>query len=306
MKKLFFLAATISLVAFSSCENYEGKYNDLNKRFGDMETEYNALKQEQGLMKGDYTETIETLNMIEDTLRTITEREGSIRKLLANQNLENGDVKQRDKIMAQINALQAANRRSANNARSLESKLKAIKIENEQLKKLVEDTNAKLTAKEQELAEAKGVIDDLNTAKTSLEAQVLQKSGELEKAYAELKARNEELERTVATLQNKEQYIADNSKGYIVCGTKKELRKAGILKKLNDNLASNYRESVRKLNSSVNFADKTELDCSNGQIEKVMPDRPASSFEISGSKLIIKDPKTFWSVDKVVVMITKN
>jgi predicted nucleic acid-binding Zn-ribbon protein len=215
--------------------------------------------------------------------------------------------------MGQIAALVQANKNAQSNARSLQTKLKNFKAENEQIKKLIEQANQKIEAKEKELADSRNTIDQLNTTLNKLEGQLLEKSGELETAYESLKAEkknlettNTQLSQTVKDLEGKTNFISDCARAYVVCGTKKALRQNDILKKLNMNLTSEYKENVKKINQTINFYEKDQINCDEGNIIKILPERPADSYSIDGGTVKIIDFKKFWATDKVVVLVKED
>lgn len=312
MKKLPLLLLLIPFL-LTSCENYRAKFDELNTRHTEMERDYNTLKSEDDLRKGEYNATMEALNAIEDTLTAIANRDATMRNLMKQVESETGGMDQRQEVMRKINALKLANERSSASARSLQSKLNSFKIENQQLKDLVEQANRKLDAKEAELKEARGIIDEMNQTLTKLEAQVLEKSGQLAQAYEDLKQKNTKLEETntelaatVSELKNKTDFISDCAKAYVVCGNKKALRQSGVLKKLNQELTGDYKTAVKKMKSTINFYEQDQIECTDGNITKILPERAAASYRIEGNVLKILDFKTFWATDKVVVLIKED
>lgn len=307
MRITYFISG-ILLTALISCGGYRSKYEDLNNKYQEMEKEYSGLKQEERLVKGEYTATIETLNSIEDTLRSINERDAKIRQLT--RQTETGNLKQRESILNQINALMAANEQSRREARLLQQKINGLKIENQQLKKMVDQANAKLEQVEGELTESKAMIEQLNSTLNKLEGQLLEKSGELAGAYENLKNEKDQLEKTnsqlqstVSDLKKRESFIDDCGRAYVVCGTRSALRKNDIIQDLGKGLTKNYKENVKKLNSTINYFEKDEILCDDGNIKEILPARPTDSYRLDGGKLKILNNKTFWATDKVVVMV---
>lgn len=295
---MFLAAAT--LLTFASCVQ-QSKFDELDNKYKEMEKEYGSLKEEERLVKGEYSETIETLNSIEDTLRVITEREAKIANLA--KQTESGDLSTRERIMSQINALRQANLRSKDEARSLRSKVAKFKVENEELKKMISIVEAKLDQKEKELQEANVVIDDLKGTLGKLEGQLLEKSGELEKAYGELKTERDNLTQKVADLEKRDNFISDCGKAYVVCGDRKALRRADIIVELGKALTKGYKEKLKGMGSTINYFDNNIISCDGGTIKEVLPARPADSYKINGNKVEVLNNEKFWATDKTVVLV---
>lgn len=91
-----------------------------------------------------------------------------------------------------------------------------------------------------------------------------------------------------------------------MCGNKKELRKAKVLRLLSDKrLTSSYQNVVINEGLEINFYEKDEIECNLGNIERILPFRNENSYKINGSKVQITDKKIFWSTSKSIVLITK-
>jgi len=250
------------------------------------------------------------MNAIEDTLLAIAAREKEIQNLTRSSEFS-GNLTQRQAILAQLDALQAANNASKDEANRMRSRMRSYQVENEQLKKMMAQTEDRIIEKEKELEEAQTVIDDLRGALNKMEAQLLETSGELATTYSELKderdrlaATNAELQQTVEELQNKTTFINQQARGYIACGTKQELRRAGILSRLNVKLTKEYQDAVQGNSTTVNYFESDEFACGDDSaIIEVLPERSSSSYEVKGNKLIVKDAKSFWATDKIVVLV---
>lgn len=312
MNKLQLAILTIALFGLFSCNSYKAEYDQMINEKAALEKKLNALEEEDKLIRGEYSDAIETLNSIEDTLRAIADREKEIQKL-SNSNEFSGSLTQKQAIMNKLQTLSAANDASKEEMKKLQSRIKAYKIENEQMKKMIAKAEEKVLQKERELEEAHGLIEDLRRTLNKLEGQLLEKTGELAATYEVLKNErdalektNQELQRTLADLQKKTSFIGDQAKGYFACGTKAELRRVGILNKTTVKLVKEYQEAIRASGSTIDFYNNNEFDCNGeGEIEVILPERDPSSYEIQGNKLIVKNTKTFWATDKVVVLVLK-
>ena len=295
-----------------SCKSYKNEYDDLVAEHAAMQQQLNSMSEEDRLIRGEYSDAIETLNAIEDTLRAISGREKEIQKLTQSQEFS-GDLSQRDAILKKLQALKDANDQSNNEAKQLQSKLNGYRIENDQLRNMIKQAEGKILAKEQELEETQGIIDDLRGALGKMEAQLLESQGQLADAYEELKQKNTDLEsinvrlnNTISELKQKTVFIEEQARAYVACGSKKVLRQKGILSRAAMKLTKNYQSAVHANSSSINYFESNTMECgTDGEIIAILPARDEASYTISGTKLEVSDPEKFWKTDKVVVIIKK-
>lgn len=300
-------------VLFSACNNYEEQYKALvEKNAADLKR-LNQLEEEDRLVRGDYSMAIETLNSIEDTLRSIANNEQEIQRLTQEKEF-NGNLSQRQAIIAKLQALRDANETAKEAARKMQSRVRSYKIENQELKKMIAQSEKRIDDKEEDLREARVIIDDMELALAKMEGQLSEKSGQLEDAYRDLEVRQQELtesnvklETTISDLKTKTDFIEEQAKAYVACGDKRVLRRAGILSKASTKkLSKNYLASVQENGDEIDYFNNDQIDCGgDGTIAVVLPLRDPSSYEINGSVLLIKDTKAFWATDKTVVLVKK-
>lgn len=311
MKINYLILLVLTIVGLSACNNYKAEYDAMIAENASAQKRLNELEEEDRLIRGEYTSAIETLNSIDDTLRAISLREKEIQGLTQQKEF-GGDLSQRQKILGKIQALRDANEDSKNEAKKMQSRIRSYQIENQQLKKMIAQAENRILKKEEELAEARGIIDDMEIALAQMEGQLTEKSGQLSVAFKDLKKKNEELSTTNNQLQEtledlsvKNEFIAEQARAYIACGDKRALRKVGILSKTSlKKLTKNYQQSVREHGDLIDYFDNNQIDCGgDGEIIQVLPERDASSYEIQGGVLNIKDNKKFWATDKTVVLV---
>lgn len=311
MKKLIYIAiAAVIVTSFGACKNYKAEYEQLMNDKASLQKKINELSEEDKLIRGEYSDAIETLNSIEDTLRAIGDREKEIQSL-SKSNEFSGNLTQKQAILDKLKALSQANAAAKDEAKRMQERIKSYKIENEQMKKMIAQAEQRVIEKERQLEEAQGLITDLQKTLNKLEGQLLEKTGELATTYEELKNErdrlaetNASLERTLAELQKKTSFIDEQAQGYFACGSKAELRRNNILNKTSLKLVKEYQESVRAVGRKVDYFKNSEFSCgSDGAIELILPERDPASYEIDGAKLVVKDAKTFWATDKIVVLI---
>ena len=309
MKKLRFSFVIAAIAGLSACNNYKAELDATREQNARAQQELHTLEQEDKLVRGDYSNAIETLNAIEDTLRSIASREKTIIRLTQNQEF-NGSLSQRQNIMSSILALKNANDQAKENAKKMQYRIKAYQIKNTALKKLIAQAETRIIQKEAELEETKAIIGDMEKAIANIGAQISEKSGELEIAYNNLKDKhnnlsivNQTLQDKLNELQNQTAFIKEQAKAYIACGTKRQLRKAGILTRLsNKKLVKNYQANVIAKGDLINYFENDRIDCGEEEISHILPVRPETTYEINGNALLffnnydcfIGSPKCFW------------
>jgi chromosome segregation ATPase len=313
MKTNYLVLLTCLLLGFSACNDYKADYDALVAENATAQKRLNELEEEDRLIRGEYTSAIETLNSIEDTLRAISFREKEIQSLTQQKEF-GGDLPQRQKILAKIQALRDANEEAKNEAKKMQSRVSRYQIENQQLKKMIAQAETRIIEKEEELEEARAIIGDMEVALAKMEGQLTEKSGQLSNAVSDLKKKNDQLsstndrlQETLEDLSTKNEFIDQQARAYVACGDKKALRKVGILSKISmKKLTKNYQQQVRENGDLIDYFNNDQIDCGgDGEIIYVLPDRDPSSYEVQGGVLNIKDPKKFWATDKTVVLVKK-
>jgi chromosome segregation ATPase len=314
MKKTYF-AFMFGLVtwAFSACNNYEQAYNELVEQNAVAQKRLNQLEEEDRLVRGEYSLAIETLNSIEDTLRSIESNEQEIQRLTQQKEFS-GTLSQKQAIIVKLQQLRDENETAKEAAKKMQRRVRSYQIENQQLKKMIAQAEQRIVEKEEDLKDAREIIDDMELALAKMEGQLTEKSGQLDDAYKDLKKRNTELSMTnkklaatVADLKRKDSFIDEQARAYVACGDKRILRKAGILSKTSTKkLTKDYQKSVRENGDEIDYFNNDQIDCGgDGEIVYVLPARNKDSYTIEGGVLVIKNPKLFWSTDKTVVLVKK-
>jgi len=313
--KLSYVALLLIFIGvfFGACNNYEEQYKTLVEKNAADQKRLHELEEEDRLVRGEYSLAIETLNSIEDTLRSISNNEKEIQRLTQQKEFT-GNLSQRQAIIAKLQALRDSNEQAQEAAKSMQRRMRGYQIENQQLKKMIAQAESRIVEKEQDLSDAREIIDDMELALAKMEGQLTEKSGQLDDAYGDLKKRNEELNSTndrlattIADLKGKNQFIDEQARAYVACGNKKVLRRAGILSKTSmKKLTKTYQKSVRDNGDEIDYFNNDQIDCgADGEIVYVLPLRDESSYEVNGGVLIIKNPKSFWATDKTVVLVKK-
>ena len=302
----------MTMILTCGCEDYKTKMEEEQITQRLLKQHLLTLEEEEKLIKGEYSEALETLNSIEETLIEMASRNKEMDKLIREKELTE-DTNQEQLIMAQLLSLKNANIEADKKAKRLRSKARKYRVENTELKKMVDRLDSKFSGIESELNKANTTIGNMKTSLAELETEIESTESELSTAYADLKVKtsklersNTELEATLADLQGKEDFIVEDAKGYIVCGSKKELRKAKILRLLSDKtLTISYQNQVKEYGTEINYYENDKIDCEAGEIKQVLPQRDVNSYKIKGGIVEITDKKSFWSTSKAVVLVKK-
>ena len=310
MKSIIFLLLT-GTILITSCNSYEDEYNKLLEENSMAMKRLHALEEEDKLVRGEYSQAIEILNSIEDTLRVIEMNEKEI-QALTQQKEFSGNLSQKQAIIAKIRKLRDENEAAKDAAKSMQRRMRSYQIENQQLKKMIAQAENKIVEKEQDLAEAREIIEEMEFALAKMEGQLTERTGQLKDAYkdledrsTELQATNEKLETTITDLKTKSNFIDEQAKAYVACGDKKALRKANILSRTSaKKLTKEYQKNVRENGDEIDYYRNDQIDCGGDtNIERILPYRDESSYSIEGGILHIKNNKLFWATDKVVVLV---
>ena len=146
-----------------------------------------------------------------------------------------------------------------------------------------------------------------------LETEVSMTESKLADTYADLKVQtdnlaisNKELEVTIKELTQKNDFIAEDAVGYIACGSRKILRQRRIITFLSmKRLTFDYQDKVKEVGTPISIFENDEMDCGEGDIIYLLPERDTSSYQLNGSKLKVLDKKMFWTTSKAVVLVKK-
>lgn len=313
MKYIYICMAFVLTCGLTSCENYQKEYEEESQKQALLKENLAELEEEAKFINGEYEDALVTLNAIEDSLRTITDRDKEIQRLLGKQKMTS-DIGQGEAITAKVMALRAANNQSKEEAKRLQTKARALKVENKKIQKMIAQADERVLRLDGKLDTAKTMIGDMQNALGLMEGQLSTTNSELGNAYivikeknAELEKTNETLEETITELKNKNEFIGQDAKAYVVCGNRSSLRKNKILSDLSvKKLNKNYHSQVKEHGSPVNFFDNDEIACSGeGEIINVLPERDLGSYKIQGDAIVILNAKDFWATDKVVVIVKK-
>jgi chromosome segregation ATPase len=312
MKLTLYIGLLFIVVLTTSCEDYQAKLEEAQKEQQLLNEQLGTLEQEERLIKGEYADAMETLTEIDQTLGEMAERNEEMDKLIQQKELAKGTTNEQA-IMVRLQSLKNANIESDKKARRLRTKVKAFKVENLQLKKMIAQLESKFIEVEVEVNKVQTTIGNMQIALNKLESEVSVTSTELTSAYADLKVQtgklertNVELETTLSDLQSKNAFIEEDANAYIACGSKQVLRRNKMLRLLSaKTLTAEYQSQVKSLGTKFDYFNNQEIDCGNGEIQFLLPNRDPNSYKIEGEIVKILDKKTFWATSKMVVLVKK-
>ena len=108
MKLFLYTGLFLAMVLLLSCENYKTKIEAEQITQQLLEEHLFLLIEEEKLIKGEYSEALETLNSIEETLLEMASRNKEMDRLFRDKELVKG-TNQEQLIMAQLVSLKNAN-----------------------------------------------------------------------------------------------------------------------------------------------------------------------------------------------------
>lgn len=211
-----------------------------------------------------------------------------------------GNATRKDQIQQNIAAYKDVLERQRERLSELENKLKANNNQNAKLLKTVESLKAQIVQKDEAIAQLTAELEKSNYSINTLKASV------------------EKLSNDVATLQEesnaKDEAIVAQSdmlnEAYVLIGTKKQLKEAGVLSG-----GSVLKKSKLDM-KDVNMSAFTKIDIRKqksftipSKKPSILTQVPAGSYTLTenenekgSSILTITDPAQFWSMSKFLVV----
>jgi len=304
--KLFLL-----FLALASCgNNFKVEADKIKAENDKLNKQLSGMAEEDKLIRGEYSEAIDALNTIDDTLNNITEREAEI-KSLKKQSEVTKSTSQREKLLAKVENLTDANKNARNQVSQLQAALQKYRGENESLRKMIDHAEERVKTIDGDLKTKRNAIGDMQGTLKKTEDDLVVAQSDLSSAYEDLKVKteklqvtNDRLQKTIEELKTKEAFIGKEAWGYVCCGSKKFLRQKDILSNTTMKLTKGFQASAQANGSRINYYENNEIDCGGeGKITTILPERDPASYQITGSKIVIKNTESFWKTDKIVVLV---
>ena len=178
----------------------------------------------------------------------------------------------------------------------LERRLKKSNNQNRQLQQMIahlteelNEKDAKITALQSQLAQTNVALKD-----------VIQQFNDSLKVVSRQKTQINLMTTTMNTV-------------YYAIGTKKELKKKGVITKEGAIIGLGGATELKQ-NFNTSYFTKADMTTLHAiplfsKFQKIVTNNPSGSYTIAGNNksdsLVIKDPKTFWSQSKYLVIIVK-
>ena len=294
MKKFFILLAIACLGIFAACNNAEVQ------RLTAQRDSLLVVTHMQDSLQAEIDSYMETLATTLDSIRV----QESILSIRVD---ENGKPLKKEQIQENLQLVSEVLQRQRQRIDELDAKLVEQNKTTAYYKKLVNHLRKEIEAKDaeivsmsEELNKKNATIANLNTKVNSLEKDVKDISNKSQK-------QEEKINEQAKTIN--EQSVKLNT-AYVFIGTKKELKKAGLLKK---GVVSGGRVNTEGLDLSV-FKQmdirKVQQMTLDSYKPKVLTAHPASSYEITVdedsfddiSYFKIKNPSDFWSLSNFLII----
>lgn len=295
MKRIFYLFVALALImGVASCGNNDKKQkadadkqaqiDDLNEFLDIVAVCMDSINgQEQSLFIGKDGMQLSSKEQIRDNLKlfkyTVDQQRQRIDSL--ERVLESKQDDQSPKLLAVIKSLKSQLEQKDAKIAKLEAELQKKDVNIAELNQQVSDLNSNVTRLNTH-------VSDLNQHVTSLNNQV-----------EDLDEKNQEQEQTI---EKQQQQVEELSTGYVKMGTKANLVSLGILK--GSGLAKKKFDA-----NNVNNAHFTKVNTTQalsftipGKKPEIMTQHPAGSYTLSDTKLVISNPKRFWSISHYLVV----
>lgn len=280
MKKLTYLVLAVVAVCLSSCG---GKTEaELNAKVDSLQT---ALNQRDS----DYRQLDEFVNVVSECLDSIAQQETD----LFNPDKES-PLPSHDAVKNQLSRLRETLQVQRQRIANLESQLKSAKGNAQKLQRIIISLKAQLAEKEDQIA--------------TLQDEVVNKGLTIEDLRGRLSRMYEMNESQQKIISSQHKIIANQdsqlNEGYVIIGTKSELKDAGVLKKKKMDVNGLDKSMFKTIDIRV----VTEIDIPSKKPE-ILSQMPEDSYTIEkvdkkSSTLRITNPERFWSVSKFLIVRT--
>jgi hypothetical protein len=289
---LYSTLLSIALI-FNGCQSADEPNPELEK----LKAEKEAIAKEAASKDSTINSFMESLNEIEDNLREVKQKEGSIKTSATSGAELQGTAK--DRINQDINDINEIMEENKQKLINLQSKLKKSNIKISQFEKTIERMTEQLAEKDKEIG----------TLKEQLAAQNIQIT-ELNTNVSNLKTES------AGKTQVIEQQVVKMNTAFYAVGTYKELRDNKVVNKEGGFLGLGKKKILK---SDFNQDYFTQIDVSkittipiNAKSAKVITTHPTSSYkiEMDGKKkaksLTITNSESFWKSSKYLVITVEK
>ena len=279
---VMFLAATL----LYACHNSKDQQQIKN-----LSAQDSLLNQKTGSQDSTIMAYIKSFNDIEDNLDTIKTKS----KILT---LTNGEdvANNQQRIIDNIRAIGELMLRNKREIAMLERRLKKSNNQNRQLQQMIAHLTEELNEKDAQITALQSQLAQTNVALKD----VIQQFNDSLKVVSRQKTQINLMTTTMNTV-------------YYAIGTKKELKKKGVITKEGAIIGLGGATELKQ-NFNTSYFTKADMTTLHAiplfsKFQKIVTNNPSGSYTIAGNNksdsLVIKDPKTFWSQSKYLVIIVK-
>jgi len=292
MKSALYSTLLSLALIFNGCQS-----NEPNPELEKLKAEKEAIAKEAASKDSTINSFMESLNEIEDNLREVKQKEGSIKASATSGAELQGTSK--DRINQDINDINEIMEENKQKLINLQSKLKKSNIKISQFEKTIERMTEQMAEKDKEIG----------TLKEQLAAQNIQIT-ELNTNVSSLRTESSGKTEVI------EQQVVKMNTAFYAVGTYKELRDNKVVNKEGGFLGLGKKKILK---SDFNQDYFTKLDVSkvtsipiNAKSAKVITTHPTSSYkiEMDGKKkaksLTITNPESFWKSSKYLVITVEK
>ncbi len=285
------IALVLSFISFVlySCGNS-------NKEILRLVEERDSLRQAQKVQEGkldNYSKTIETLNA---TLDSIAYQENMLF-------ISNGEIPvTKEDVRHNLMRFEALLKKQSEKIKQLEKQLSESKDSNTQSLSLIAHLKEQLNEKNLRIAQLMGELEKKNMSIARLQELVESQKTTINTQSATISELNQRTQRQSEALARQDAIL---NNGYVLIGSKDDLKRKGILKKGKIVADASLDRSkfaqidIRKWRE-INFTAKRP---------RILTNMPSSSYEITttGNRnftLTVKNPSDFWRISSYLIIQT--
>jgi Icc-related predicted phosphoesterase len=294
------LTVAVFLLAVSSCDSQR----TLEDRLAQKEAENTHLMEEMNLRDQYITQVTEAINEVQDNLRSISEKERTLRATKRDIEFKTGDQElQRNEILADISDIHEIIENSRRTISDLQMKVSKSKTRVASLEATVLKLTQTINQKELEILDLRNELKRLNILVSEKDEKLRTSEEMLSLASDSLRQQKENLEMERELTQ----------RVYYAIGTEDQLLSSGVLKKTGGNflggkvLVINEHISLRNL-SGANVSTCGQIPVTS-HFENLVLITPhiLNSYSIDKTQgIIIRDKYKFWQLSRIAVVLVED
>ena len=259
------------------------------------------IKQERDSLLVAAQQRDSVLEVLATSLDSIRIQEG----ILTVRKDENGKPLKRDQIRQNLKTLSDLIQRQRERIEELEGKLTDADKTTAYYKTLVAQLRKDLAVKDEEIVRMAKELSQKNETIAQLNTEVTSLKGDVEDLSSKSREQEKKIDEQAKTIQ--QQTVKMNT-AYVMIGSKKDLKKAGLLKNINGGKLDPEGIDL-SLFKQMDLRKVQEFKIDSYK-PKILTTHPKSSYELTVdedsdddvSYLKIKDPSSFWSMSNFLII----